>query len=39
MNGLAVETGVDDLVDVAEVFSDTHGVPTHTLVTESPKAV
>lgn len=33
MNGLAVETGVDDLVDVAEIFSATHGVPTHTLVT------
>ncbi len=33
MNGLAIQTGVDDLVDVANVFSDTHGVPTHTLVT------
>jgi len=33
MNGLAVETGVDDLVDVAAVFSATHTVPTHTLVT------
>jgi hypothetical protein len=33
MNGLAVETGVADLVDVAAVFSATHGVPTHTLVT------
>ena len=33
MNGLAVETGVDDLVDVVEVFSATHTVPTHTLVT------
>ena len=33
MNGLAVETGVDDLVDVAKVFSAKHTVPTHTLVT------
>jgi hypothetical protein len=33
MNGLAVETGVADLVDVAAVFSATHTVPTHTLVT------
>ena len=33
MNGLAVETGVDDLADVAAVFSATHTVPTHTLVT------
>jgi hypothetical protein len=33
MNGLAVETGVDDLVDVLEVFSATHSVPTHTLLT------
>ncbi len=32
-NGLAVETGVDDLVDVVNVFSATHGVPTHTLLT------
>jgi hypothetical protein len=32
-NGLAVETGVADLVDVFDVFSATHGVPTHTLVT------
>ena len=33
MNGLAVETGVADLVDVAAVFSATHTVPTHTLLT------
>jgi hypothetical protein len=33
MNGLAIETGVADLVDVFDVFSATHGVPTHTLVT------
>ncbi len=33
MNGLAIETGVADLVDVVGVFSMTHGVPTHTLVT------
>ena len=33
MNGLAIETGVDDLVDVVDVFSATHSVPTHTLVT------
>ena len=33
MNGLAVETGVADLVDVADVFSATHTVPTHTLLT------
>ena len=33
MNGLAVETGVEDLVDVLEVFSATHSVPTYTLVT------
>jgi hypothetical protein len=33
MNGLAVETGVADLLDVVEVFSLTQGVPTHTLVT------
>ncbi|HTP08541.1 MAG TPA: hypothetical protein VMP08_09840 [Anaerolineae bacterium] len=33
MNGLAVETAVDDLVDVVNVFSATHGIPTHTLVT------
>jgi len=32
MNGLAVETAVADLVDVADAFSLTHGVPTHTLV-------
>jgi hypothetical protein len=33
MNGLAVETGVDDLVELAAVFSTTHSVPTHTLLT------
>jgi hypothetical protein len=33
MNGLAIETGVADLVDVVDIFSVTHGVPTHTLVT------
>jgi hypothetical protein len=33
MNGLAIATGVEDLVDVAEAFSETHMVPTHTLVT------
>ena len=33
MNGLAVETAVDDLVDVAKIFSAKHAVPTHTLVT------
>jgi hypothetical protein len=32
-NGLAVETGVADLLDVAAVFSATHSVPTYTLVT------
>jgi hypothetical protein len=32
-NGLAIETGVADLVDVVDAFSMTHGVPTHTLVT------
>jgi hypothetical protein len=33
VNGLAVEHSVDDLIDVVNVFSATHGVPTHTLVT------
>ncbi len=33
MNGLAIKTGVDDLVDVVNVFSATHSVPTYTLVT------
>jgi hypothetical protein len=33
VNGLAVETGVDDLIDLANVFSTTHSVPTHTLLT------
>ena len=33
VNGLAIENSVDDLIDVVNVFSATHGVPTHTLVT------
>ena len=33
MNGLAVETGVDDLVQLANIFSDTHSLPNHVLLT------
>lgn len=33
MNGLAVESGVDDLVDVVAVFSATHGMPNHVILT------
>ena len=33
MNGLAIKTGVTDLVELADVFSATHSVPTYTLVT------
>ena len=32
VNGLAVETGVADLVDVVDVFSATHGLPNHVIV-------
>ena len=33
MNGLAIKTGVTDLVELSDVFSATHSVPTYTLVT------
>lgn len=32
-NGLAVETSAADLLELVDIFSATHGVPTHTLLT------